>query len=155
MLALGMLVLTLKQTATGPMSEKHAERSRSIASALPAGPQSSASAWAARFTGTWVWISGRRSSLVDVTWLVPFLGRMRGSSTLSAALVPGRVAGGGMLLEAKTLVVQASGASVSARGGDGSLTWGGTIKLFYGVMNGAAPTAAGRIYDAGPGSFVP
>jgi hypothetical protein len=64
-------------------------------------------------------------------------------------------AGGGILLEGRALTVDATGANVSARGGDGVLANGGTIKLFYGTFTGAMPAAAnaGRVYDAGPGSF--
>jgi hypothetical protein len=45
--------------------------------------------------------------------------------------------------------------TISARGGNGSLANGGTIKLFYGTFSGTKPAAAGRVYDAGPLSFTP
>lgn len=67
----------------------------------------------------------------------------------------GSGAGGGVLFEAKTLVLQAIGNAISARGGDGALANGGTIKLFYGTLTGTKPSAAGRIYDAGPNSANP
>ena len=70
---------------------------------------------------------------------------------------PGGVgAGGGVLLEAATIDIAAAGVDrISARGGDGSTVVGGTIKLFYDAFVGVKPTNtnAGRIYDAGPGSF--
>ena len=67
----------------------------------------------------------------------------------------------------------AAGASVRTRGGqpgadssgqlggnggngDAQAVNGGTIKLFYGTFSGVKPTTAvaGRVYDAGNGSFV-
>jgi hypothetical protein len=44
---------------------------------------------------------------------------------------------------------------VSSRGGGGSTSNGGTIKLFYDAFVGSLPpnNKAGRIYDAGAGSF--
>ena len=68
----------------------------------------------------------------------------------------GSGAGGGILLEAKTLAFTGTlSQRVSARGGGGSTGNGGTIKLFYGTLVGAKPTTAnaGRVYDAGAGSF--
>ena len=63
-------------------------------------------------------------------------------------------AGGGILLEARNLILQALPAThLSARGANGSTTNGGTIKLFYETLSGDLPTAAGRVYDAGPDSF--
>ncbi|MCA9613535.1 MAG: hypothetical protein KC586_12335, partial [Myxococcales bacterium] len=59
----------------------------------------------------------------------------------------------GILLEAADLSIQATGTAVSARGGSGRTSNGGTIKLFYGTFSGTAPTQAGRVYDAGAGSF--
>lgn len=62
-------------------------------------------------------------------------------------------AGGGLLLESKALTFSGSiGNRISTRGASGNTTHGGTIKLFYGTLTGAKPTAAGRVYDAGAGS---
>lgn len=70
--------------------------------------------------------------------------------------VGGSGAGGTIALEAGQLALNAAGTSVSARGGGGA-TNGGTIKLFYGTFAGTKPaaTSAGRVYDAGAGSFAP
>ena len=67
----------------------------------------------------------------------------------------GSGAGGGLLFEARTLSLQTQGNNISCRGGGGSTTWGGTIKLFYNTLQGVLPVAAGRVYDAGPNSFKP
>jgi hypothetical protein len=67
----------------------------------------------------------------------------------------GNGGGGGILLHAKSMNVQTTGNQISARGGGGSLTNGGTVKLFYGSFGGQKPAAAGRVFDAGPGSFSP
>jgi len=78
--------------------------------------------------------------------------------------------GGGIVLEGGTLTFGGS-ANVRSRGGtagssaDGSTGGpggngdanngnGGTVKLFYGTTSGTKPTAAGRVYDALPGSAV-
>jgi hypothetical protein len=44
---------------------------------------------------------------------------------------------------------------ISARGGDGNISNGGTVKLFYDTFQGAMVTDdyAGRVFDAGAGSF--
>ena len=81
-------------------------------------------------------------------------GRDNGGGSTSYA--GGVGAGGGILLEAATINITAAGVDrISARGGDGSTAVGGTIKLFYDAFVGVKPTNtnAGRIYDAGPGSF--
>lgn len=65
-------------------------------------------------------------------------------------------AGGGVVLEGRTVVMAGSVAQrLSARGGAGSTGNGGTIKLFYETWSGAKPAGAnaGRVYDAGAGSF--
>ena len=67
----------------------------------------------------------------------------------------GAGAGGGIVFDSPALTLQAPGTAVSARGGGGSTTNGGTIKLFYTTLSGSAPAAAGRVYNAGPGSFLP
>jgi len=66
-------------------------------------------------------------------------------------------AGGTLLFEAPVLTMTATADYISARGGDARVDNGGTIKLFYGDLVGAPPVTdmAGRIYDAGPGSFDP
>ncbi|MFM7202590.1 MAG: MopE-related protein [Myxococcota bacterium] len=67
----------------------------------------------------------------------------------------GAGAGGGVLLEARTLAISGTpGGRISSRGGSASTSNGGTIKLFYGTLTGSKPTASGRVYDAGAGSFV-
>jgi hypothetical protein len=67
----------------------------------------------------------------------------------------GAGAGGTIVLEGRSLTLEAVGASLSARGGNARLTNGGTIKLFYETFAGTRPaaTAAGRVFDAGAGSF--
>jgi hypothetical protein len=59
------------------------------------------------------------------------------------------------VLEGRTLILEATGPNLSARGGSGLTTNGGTIKLFYDTFMGTRPSPmfAGRIYDAGAGSF--
>ena len=69
--------------------------------------------------------------------------------------IGGAGAGGGILLDSAALIINSIGTSFSARGGTGDLTIGGTIKLFYTTLVGTKPAQAGRIYDAGAGSFVP
>ena len=74
----------------------------------------------------------------------------------STSYTGGVGAGGGILLEGKTVTVASAVVDrISARGGSGATGNGGTIKLFYDVFSGAKPTAAnsGRVYDAGAGSF--
>ncbi len=81
-------------------------------------------------------------------------GRDNGGGSTSGA--GGNGAGGGVLLEGRTVEVQGTITTrVSARGGNGATTNGGTIKLFYGTWTGERPAAgvAGRVYDAGAGSF--
>ncbi|MFT5679243.1 MAG: hypothetical protein ACI8RZ_000147 [Myxococcota bacterium] len=75
-----------------------------------------------------------------------------GNSTSAAG---GVGAGGGILLEARDLTIDTDHPYISATGGDGQTSNGGTIKLFYDSLSGAAPSssAAGRIYDAGSGSW--
>ena len=68
--------------------------------------------------------------------------------------VGGNGAGGTIVLEGAALQVDATGPALSSRGGGGALGNGGTIKLFYGTFTGTMPGAAGRIYDAGPGSAM-
>ncbi len=81
-------------------------------------------------------------------------GRDNGGSATGGA--GGAGAGGGICLEAQSLVIDADLPYLSARSGDGGTTAGGSIKLFYDSLSGAAPdpSAAGRVYDAGPGSWV-
>ena len=79
-------------------------------------------------------------------------GRDNGGHSTSRA--GGTGAGGGLRLEAAALHIDAA-AHVSSRGGAGSTSNGGTIKLFYETLTGTLPPAnkAGRVYDAGEGSF--
>ena len=79
--------------------------------------------------------------------------RDNGGSSTSA--VGGVGAGGGILLEAQSLTVSATFPYISALGGDGQTSNGGTIKLFYDTFSGTRPSssAAGRVYDAGSGSW--
>ena len=62
-------------------------------------------------------------------------------------------AGGLLLIEGASVSIEA-GAAISARGGDGKTSNGGTIKLLYGTLVGTKPAAsmAGRVVDAGAGS---
>jgi hypothetical protein len=69
--------------------------------------------------------------------------------------IGGQGAGGGILFEAPTLTLGVAGNAISARGGSGKTSNGGTIKLFYTTLVGSKPTAGGRVYDAGAGSYVP
>ena len=78
--------------------------------------------------------------------------RDNGGSSTSAT--GGVGAGGGLLLEAQTLTINASCPNLSVTGGDGQTSNGGTIKLFYDSLSGTAPTTcAGRVYDAGTSSW--
>ncbi len=70
----------------------------------------------------------------------------------------GRGSGGGILLQARNLsIASASTEHLSARGADGATSNGGTIKLFYDSLSGETPGSgnAGRVYDAGPGTYEP
>ena len=61
-----------------------------------------------------------------------------------------------MLLEGRAVEVLGTITTrVSARGGNGATSNGGTIKLFYGMWTGERPAtgSAGRVFDAGAGSF--
>ena len=83
-------------------------------------------------------------------------GRDNGGGSTSYA--GGVGAGGGILLEAKELAIEVADINrISARGGNGKTANGGTIKLFYDTITGAKPgnANAGRVYDAGEGSFQP
>ena len=64
-------------------------------------------------------------------------------------------AGGGIRLEAQNLALNIDVPYISARGGDGNTTNGGTIKLFYDLFSGTVPdaAAAGRVFDAEAGSW--
>ena len=81
-------------------------------------------------------------------------GRDNGGVATSFAGGPG--SGGGILLEAFDLVLDAGLPDLSARGGHGQTSNGGTIKLFYWTFSGTLPdgSQAGRVFDAGPESFV-
>ena len=72
----------------------------------------------------------------------------------STSYTGGTGAGGGIRLEAANLHIDGA-AHVSSRGGNGSTSNGGTIKLFYEALTGSLPpnSRAGRVYDAGEGSF--
>ncbi len=71
--------------------------------------------------------------------------------------VGGPGAGGTLILEAPELLLNSGFPNVSVRGGNASITNGGTIKLFYNSFEGTLPDSAqaGRIYDAGAGSYTP
>ena len=79
--------------------------------------------------------------------------RDNGGASTSAA--GGVGAGGGLLLEAQDLTISVAHPYISATGGDGQTSNGGTIKLFYDSFSGTTPSssAAGRVYDAGSGSW--
>ncbi|MFH1468607.1 MAG: hypothetical protein ABIO70_29725, partial [Pseudomonadota bacterium] len=81
-------------------------------------------------------------------------GRDNGGASTGGA--GGTGAGGGICLEAQSLVIDAVVPYLSARAGGGGTTAGGTIKLFYDSLSGTLPdtTAAGRVYDAGAGSWT-
>jgi hypothetical protein len=57
-------------------------------------------------------------------------------------------------LEGSNLTI-VDGAHISSRGGNAETVNGGTIKLFYNLLTGSVPdnSRAGRIYNAGEGSF--
>ncbi len=81
-------------------------------------------------------------------------GRDNGGGSTSGA--GGAGAGGGVLLEGRAVEVLGTITTrVSARGGNGATSNGGTIKLFYGMWTGERPAtgSAGRVFDAGAGSF--
>jgi hypothetical protein len=71
--------------------------------------------------------------------------------------IGGPGSGGTLILEATELSLNSGFPYISARGGNDSTTNGGTIKLFYNSFSGLLPDAAqaGRVYDAGPGSYTP
>ncbi|GDX82429.1 hypothetical protein LBMAG42_42400 [Deltaproteobacteria bacterium] len=77
-----------------------------------------------------------------------------GGSATSAA--GGGGGGGGLRLEGRDVTIDATCPAVSARGGAADTSNGGTIKLFYDSFTGTTPAAscAGRVYDAGAGSFA-
>ena len=82
-------------------------------------------------------------------------GGARDTGGAATAAGGGVGAGGGIRLEAETIQVDAVFPAISARGGDGATSNGGTIKVFYDTFGGTVPdtAAAGRLYDAGAGSY--
>ncbi|MCB9743500.1 MAG: hypothetical protein H6740_12930 [Alphaproteobacteria bacterium] len=79
-------------------------------------------------------------------------GRDNGGSSTSAT--GGVGAGGGLRLEAQSLTLNTAYPYLSATGGDGQESNGGSIKLFYDSLSGTTPVSgAGYIYDAGTSSW--
>ena len=83
-------------------------------------------------------------------------GGARDNGGNSTSAVGGVGAGGTLILEAQELEINVAAPYISAVGGDGATSNGGTIKLFYDSLSGTTPGsgAAGRVYDAGAGSWV-
>ncbi len=81
-------------------------------------------------------------------------GGSRDDGGAATSFVGGVGSGGTLVIEGDTLSIEAVAPYVSALGGGASATNGGTIKLYYGAFLGTVPTAAGRVYDAGAGSWA-
>ena len=94
----------------------------------------------------------KKHGSLELTDPMPMTGRKENKVTYPEFY---NLPGGGLLFEATELIIDASGPAISCRGGNDQTDNGGTLKLFYGTLSGAAPTSDyyGRLHDAGPGSY--